>query len=147
LLEIEAGNYRLLAHSSYSHLPVEIRIIHQVDEENKVLSYSHQYYRRSNEKGLIEIIPFTILNPGSCYLRCYPDVFSEILTHFWQEELQLKVVASQQQLLKYSSKINLFNPNKSITHHPRFIPLSGQILPPKIKDKSSIITSIELPPI
>ncbi|MGK7874639.1 MAG: hypothetical protein AB4426_15445 [Xenococcaceae cyanobacterium] len=90
-LEIEEGQYRVVAHSNRTNVDVEIRVTHQATSEGKSLRRSQKRSRRTNSEGLMVIIPFTYLKPGLWELRCCGDIMSDLLGESWQERLQLQV--------------------------------------------------------
>jgi hypothetical protein len=150
-VEIEEGKYRLLGQSNYVSSPVEICLNHRVNPGEPISSYSFKHYRKTNERGLIEICSFFDFVPGIWELSCRSDVFSEILGESWQENLQLKVLKTREseesELLKTTKQIDLFFPDRGKIKNRQSIALVGQILPPKICDSAQTPTVIKLPSI
>jgi hypothetical protein len=147
-VEIEEGKYRLLGQSNYVSSPVEICLNHQVNLSDRASAYSLKHYRKTNERGLIEISPFFYFAPGIWKISCRGDVFAEMLGESWQENLQLKVLkARESELFKTDKQIDLFSPDRVNIQERRSIALVGQILPPKICDSAQTSTVIKLPSI
>ncbi|HEY9831484.1 MAG TPA: hypothetical protein V6D26_12950 [Stenomitos sp.] len=95
--EIEAGRYRVVAHSSRINTDVEICIIHDSTEEVPPKRRSQKRSRRTNPEGLMVVIPFTYLRPGFWELRCCGDIMSDFLGNSWQHSVQLVVLAQATQ--------------------------------------------------
>ncbi|MEA5508782.1 hypothetical protein VB715_03310 [Crocosphaera sp. UHCC 0190] len=86
--QLEAGKYRILAQSNRFNSILEVRITCQSGE-------GQQYQRRVNSQGLVMILPYTELSPGTIWdIRCYGDVLSEFLGENWQEKLTLTILPS-----------------------------------------------------
>lgn len=96
--EIEAGRYRVVAHSSRINTDVEICIIHDSTEEVPPKRRSQKRSRRTNPEGLMVVIPFTYLRPGFWELRCCGDIMSDFLGNSWQHSVQLVVLAQATQI-------------------------------------------------
>lgn len=96
--EIEAGRYRVVAHSSRINTDVEICITHDSTEEVPPKRRSQKRSRRSNPEGLMVVIPFTYLRPGFWEFRCCGDIMSDFLGNSWQHSVQLVVLAEMTQI-------------------------------------------------
>ncbi|MEP0778065.1 hypothetical protein NDI39_10605 [Microcoleus sp. ZQ-A2] len=96
--EIEAGRYRVVAHSSRINTDVEICIIHDSTEEVPPKRRSQKRSRRTNPEGLMVVIPFTYLRPGFWEFRCCGDIMSDFLGNSWQHSVQLVVLAEVTQI-------------------------------------------------
>jgi hypothetical protein len=91
-IEIEAGRYRVVAHSSRTNADVEICVTHDSTEEVPPKRRSQKRSRRTNPEGLMVVIPFTYLKPGLWELRCCGDIMSDFLGKSWQHAIQLQVL-------------------------------------------------------
>jgi hypothetical protein len=91
-LELEAGRYRVVAHSSRANTDVEIYVTHHSTEEVPPKRRSQKRSRRTNPEGLMVIIPFTYLKPGLWELRCCGDIMSDFLGTSWQQAVELHVL-------------------------------------------------------
>ncbi|MCA1993152.1 MAG: hypothetical protein LDL41_14115, partial [Coleofasciculus sp. S288] len=91
-MELEAGRYRVVAHSSRKNTDVEICVTHTSTEEAPPKRRSQKRSRRTNREGLMVVIPFTHLKPGVWELRCCGDILSDFLGTSWQESVQVNVV-------------------------------------------------------
>ena len=69
-VEISEGRYRIIAHTSYCETPVDIRLSRLIAESapqrRKTLKRSGQ----TSDNGLMVVIPFTHLSPGSWTVKC-----------------------------------------------------------------------------
>ncbi|NJL83711.1 MAG: hypothetical protein HC890_13595 [Chloroflexaceae bacterium] len=90
---LQAGRYRLAAHSIRPNLTVEIRLSYQAALQTAG-SLVQSCQRRTNKHGFVLIAPFTELRAGWWEVRCCSDIFSEMLGEFWQETLHLEVLAA-----------------------------------------------------
>lgn len=99
-LEIEAGRYRVVAHSARSNTDVEICVTHESTKEVPPKRRSQKRSRRTNPDGLMVVIPFTHLKPGRWELRCCGDVMSDFLGKPWQHAVQLQVLPKATDILQ-----------------------------------------------
>lgn len=111
--EIEAGRYRVVAHSSRINTDVEICIIHDSTEEVPPKRRSQKRSRRTNPEGLMVVIPFTYLRPGFWELRCCGDIMSDFLGNSWQHSVQLVVLAQATQISLPEPPSALLTPAKT----------------------------------
>ncbi len=98
-IEIEAGRYRVVAHSTRTNSDVEICVIHDSTEEVPPKRRSQKRSRRTNPEGLMVVIPFTYLKPGLWELRCCGDIMSDFLGNSWQQSVQLQVLPKAAEVL------------------------------------------------
>ncbi|HEY9743199.1 MAG TPA: hypothetical protein V6C90_22150 [Coleofasciculaceae cyanobacterium] len=91
-LEIEAGRYRVVAHSSRTNTDVEICVTHESTKEVPPRRRSQKRSRRTNPEGLMVVIPFTFLKPGRWEIRCCGDIMSDFLGNSWQQAIQIEVL-------------------------------------------------------
>src|SRR3712207_3993364 len=98
-LEIEAGRYRVVSHSSRTNTDVEICVTHTSTDEDPPKRRSQKRSRRTNPEGLMVVIPFTYLKPGLWELRCCGDIMSDFLGKSWQHSVQLQVVTEATEAL------------------------------------------------
>ena len=101
-LEIEAGRYRVVAHSARTNTDVEICVTHESTKEVPPKRRSQKRSRRTNPDGLMVVIPFTHLKPGRWELRCCGDVMSDFLGNPWQHAVQLQVLPKATEVLQAS---------------------------------------------
>ncbi len=92
-VEILEGRYRVVARSSRKNSNVEVRIIHQATVEVPPKRRTQQRSNRTNVDGLVVVIPYTTLKPGTWELNCSGDLMSELMGNSWQYSVQLHVVA------------------------------------------------------
>jgi hypothetical protein len=91
-VEVLEGRYRIVARSSRSNAPVEIRVIHQATTQIPPVRRVQKRSGRTNKDGLIVIIPFTRLLSGEWEFRCNGDVMAEMMGEGWQHAVQLQVL-------------------------------------------------------
>ncbi|MBD2606001.1 hypothetical protein H6G81_16085 [Scytonema hofmannii FACHB-248] len=91
-LEILEGRYRVLARSNRPHIDVEVRVIHSSTQEVPIQRRVQKRSRRTNNEGLMAVIPFTHLKPGIWELRCSGDLMSDILGKSWQYSIKIQVL-------------------------------------------------------
>ncbi len=91
-LDLEAGRYRVVAHTSRTNIEVEVCVSHQSTGEIPPKRRFQKRSRRTNPEGLMVVIPFTELKPGLWELRCCGDIMSDFLGNSWQHAVQLRVV-------------------------------------------------------
>jgi hypothetical protein len=92
-MEIDAGRYRVVSHSSRLNTDVEICVTHTSTDEVPPKRRSQKRSRRTNPEGLMVVIPFTYLKPGLWELRCCGDIMSDFLGKSWQHSVQLNVLS------------------------------------------------------
>lgn len=98
-VEILEGRYRVMAHSSRINAPVEVRISHllldRMPPKRRVLKRMGQI----NAHGLMVVLPFTQLQPGTWEVQCTnPDVMDTLLGETWQHAIQLRVVSHEDEV-------------------------------------------------
>lgn len=90
-VEILEGRYRIVARSNRVNTPVEVRIIHQLEEANQPKRRTQKRTTKTNQDGLMVVLPFTWLQPGVWELRCASDVMADMMGEGWQHTVQLDV--------------------------------------------------------
>ncbi|MBW4476545.1 MAG: hypothetical protein KME54_06660 [Tolypothrix brevis GSE-NOS-MK-07-07A] len=91
-LEILEGRYRVLARSNRPHIDIEVRVIHSSTQEVPIQRRVQKRSRRTNNEGLMAVIPFTHLKPGIWELRCSGDLMSDMLGKSWQYSIKIQVL-------------------------------------------------------
>lgn len=97
-LEIEEGRYRIVAHSNRPNTDVEIRLTHQSAGEVPPKRRSQKRSRRTNREGLMVVIPYTYLKPGTWELRCSGDIMSDLLGQTWRHSVQFQVAPNPESI-------------------------------------------------
>ncbi len=110
-LEILEGRYRVLARSNRPNIDVEVRVIHSSTQEVPIQRRVQKRSRRTNNEGLMAVIPFTHLKPGIWELRCSGDLMSDILGKSWQYRIKIQVLP-QSAVLSDVSRLD------DSEHHP-----------------------------
>jgi hypothetical protein len=86
-LEIPSGNYRLFGRCPAPALDIEVR----VDHDSPTICSRQTNYHRSDDRGFIEILPYTDLAAGTWQIRCYGDLMEELTGRGWQASLLVTV--------------------------------------------------------
>jgi hypothetical protein len=95
-VEILEGRYRVVARSSQKNIEVEIRISHLATEEDPPKRRIQKRSTRTNQEGLIVVIPYTRLEPGLWELCCSStDLMSDLVGDSWQYAVKLQVSAKE----------------------------------------------------
>ncbi|QNP28613.1 hypothetical protein [Cylindrospermopsis curvispora] len=87
-LEISLGRYRVLARSHLVNQQVEVLVTHSLPWTDQSKKLIVQGTRRSNQNGLIAVLPFTDLQEGIWELQCWGRVGED---ESWQYSLVLGV--------------------------------------------------------
>ena len=90
-VEILEGRYRIVARSSRSNTSVEIRVTHNATTETPPIRRIQKRTSQINPDGLLVIMPYTRLSPGTWELRCTGDLMTDIMGKGWQYAIQLDV--------------------------------------------------------
>ncbi len=130
-LTVEAGRYRIVAHSSRINADVEICVTHTTTEEVPPKRRSQKRSRRTNPDGLMVVIPFTYLKPGMWELRCCGDIMSDFLGKSWQNVVQLQVLATAQTRL---STVEPTPTHVEIDHKENLTSIADLAIEPASKD-------------
>ncbi|UBF25440.1 hypothetical protein K9N68_28230 [Kovacikia minuta CCNUW1] len=94
--EILEGRYRIVARSSQPNIEVEIRISHLTIGEDPPKRRIQKRSNRTNQDGLMVVIPYTRLQPGIWELCCSStDLMSDLLGDSWQYAVKLQVLAQE----------------------------------------------------
>lgn len=96
--EILEGRYRMVARSSRSNVPAEIRITHYAIAEIPPKRRVQRRSSRINADGLMMILPFTLLKPGLWEVRCMADVMADFFGESWSQSVRLQVLANSETL-------------------------------------------------
>ena len=96
-VEILEGRYRVVARSSQTNAAVDIRIVHEALYETPPRRRAQTRSAQTNFDGLMMVIPFTQLQPGTWELRCTSDVMSDMLGDGWQATVSLHVLPHEAQ--------------------------------------------------
>lgn len=92
MVEIQEGRYRLAVRSSYTDTEVDVRITHDSTYEDPPKRRMQKHARSTNPDGLMVVIPFNYLKPGSWEFRCRPDLITDLMGDTWQHTLQIQVL-------------------------------------------------------
>jgi hypothetical protein len=99
---LKTGKYRLMVRTPKLNQAVDISITY-CPESDLTATKRKKYYRQTNDRGFLAILPFTSLRSGAWEISCRPDLMSELYGENWQKKITLEVfstekIQSQQQL-------------------------------------------------
>lgn len=92
-VEILEGCYRIVAHSDQLQVPVEIRVTHHATAEVPLIRRTQKRHSKTNQNGLVVVMPFTRLLPGVWDFQCASDVMADMLGEGWSYAVQLQVLS------------------------------------------------------
>jgi hypothetical protein len=87
-LEIPEGRYRIVARTTRLNTPLEIKITQQ--DSDSPTRRIQKRAAKTNDQGLVVILPYTRLEPGAWELRCTGDLMEDLLGTSWTHTLQLQ---------------------------------------------------------
>ena len=90
-VEILEGRYRIVARSSHRSTDVEIRVTHNATTATPPIRRIQKRTSRINADGLLVIMPYTRLSPGTWELRCTGDLMTDMMGDGWKHVIQLDV--------------------------------------------------------
>ncbi|NRB07008.1 MAG: hypothetical protein HRU34_06830 [Richelia sp.] len=91
-VELPEGRYRVVANSNYVNTDVEVRVTHYSHYESPAKRYAKKRSRRTNDDGVVAVIPFTVLKSGSWELSCCGDLMSDIMGQNWKHSVRLEIL-------------------------------------------------------
>ena len=95
-VEILEGRYRIVARSGIVNADIDIRIVHLATEAVPPKRRVQKRSCRTNQDGLMVVIPFTQLEPGLWELHCSPaDLLSDLMTGAQPYSVKLQVLARE----------------------------------------------------
>jgi hypothetical protein len=108
---LKAGKYRLMVRTPKLNQAVDISITYR-PESDLTAPKSKKYYRQTNDRGFLAILPFTPLKSGVWEICCRPDLMSELCGENWQKKITLEVFSKEksqsQQQLELATEIASF---------------------------------------
>ena len=107
----EAGKYRLMVRTPKLNQGIDISITYCPESDLRVTK-RRKYYRQTNDRGFLAILPFTPLGTGSWEISCRPDLMSELCGENWHKKIILEVGSNKeiqtQQELELATEIARF---------------------------------------
>ena len=99
-VEILEGRYRIIARSNCANTDIKICMTHQSWEEKPSQTPLHTRNTRTNEQGLMVVIPYTRLTPGIWDLTCTIDNESDetVFERKVKQTLKLQVLPNDAEL-------------------------------------------------
>ena len=95
-VEILEGRYRIVVRSSQPNTEVVVRISHLNTEVEPPTRRLQKRSSRTNQDGLMVLIPYTCLEPGIWGFHCScADLMSELAGVPWQYSVQLQVLGQE----------------------------------------------------
>ena len=108
---LKAGKYRLMVRTPKLNQAVDISITYR-PESDLTTPKRKKYYRQTNDRGFLAILPFTPLRSGVWEISCRPDLISELCGENWQKKITLEVFSKEksqsQQQLELATEIASF---------------------------------------
>ena len=108
---LKAGKYRLMVRTPKLNQAVDISITY-CPESDLTATKRKKYYRQTNDRGFLAILPFTPLKSGVWEISCRPDLMSELCGENWQKKITLEVFSKEksqsQQQLELATEIASF---------------------------------------
>ncbi len=93
-VEILEGRYRVVARIQHPNTDIEIRVTYTCFDQVPPVRQIQSRSARTNQEGLVVIIPYTRLKPGMWELSCLPDAKSK-QAKTWQYGVQLQVLPAE----------------------------------------------------
>ncbi|NDJ17682.1 hypothetical protein [Myxacorys almedinensis] len=94
--EILEGRYRIMARSRYRNSVVEVQIAHEDLGSDPPKRRTQQRTQQTNQNGLLVVIPYTTLSPGSWEIVCAStDLLVDLMGDRWQHTVRLHVLSCQ----------------------------------------------------
>lgn len=91
---LKAGKYRLMVRTPKLNQAVDISISY-CPESDLTATKRKKYYRQTNDRGFLAILPFTPLRSGAWEISCRPDLMSELCGENWQKKITLEVFSKK----------------------------------------------------
>ena len=108
---LKTGKYRLMVRTPKLNQAVDISITY-CPESDLTATRRKKYYRQTNDRGFLAILPFTPLRSGAWEISCRPDLMSELYGENWQKKIILEVFSTEksqsQQQLELATEIAKF---------------------------------------
>ncbi|MGB7248592.1 MAG: hypothetical protein WBC73_06605, partial [Phormidesmis sp.] len=93
-VEILEGRYRVVAHTDRINTPLEIQVAQLTTQEMPPRKRVRQRTGRTNEKGLVVVMPYVYLTPGQWELTCSRlSALDDLTEGGWQYGVQIQVFA------------------------------------------------------
>ena len=93
-VEISEGRYRIIAHTSYCEVPVDVRLSQLLTDQPPPRRKTLKRIGHTTPNGLMVVIPFTHLTPGRWIVKCGAIAVLESSTQAkWEYGVQLEVLA------------------------------------------------------
>jgi hypothetical protein len=142
-VEILEGRYRIVARSNQVNTEVEVRISHLTIGEDPPKRRIQKRSNRTNQDGLMVVIPFTRLKPGIWELCCSSiDLMSDLLGDSWQYAVKLQVLARAAEGEEWEPEWSPTETTVSITEGvPHFVELSEV----EVSATSPVVASTDQP--
>jgi len=108
---LKAGKYRLMVRTPKLNQAVDISITYYPESDLR-LTKRRKYYRQTNDRGFLAILPFTPLGTGSWEISCRPDLMNELCGENWHKKITLEVYSNtaidSQQEIELATEIARF---------------------------------------
>lgn len=92
-VEILEGRYRVVAHTDRVNTSMEVQVSQLITDELPPRKRVRKRTSRTNESGLVVVVPYVHLKPGQWELICSSDAIDSLVGDGWQYSVQLQVFA------------------------------------------------------
>ncbi len=99
-VEILEGRYRVVARSGYPNAKIEVRIIHHALEEAPPVRRTQTRTTNTSAEGLLVVIPYTRLKPGTWELSCTPHQPGVLVSKSSDHQVKLRVLSNDSEPLE-----------------------------------------------
>ncbi len=97
-VEILEGRYRVVAHTDRVNTPLDIRVSQLITSEMPPRKRVRKRTGKTNETGLVVVMPYVHLKPGQWSLECSSqNLMDDLMGDGWQYGVQLEVFAQTEE--------------------------------------------------
>ncbi len=151
-VEILEGRYRVMVKNVAPNAVMDIRITHESTSEDPPKRRTQVRSGKSNPMGLVVVIPFTQMQPGTWELACVPnDLMSDLMGHQGQYSVQLHVLPKESDVAgewepDWSQPATIPTTPEPTTPEPVALPVPDDESPqPPILGASEILVPLQPP--
>ena len=92
-VEILEGRYRIVARTRRPQAEILVEVSYWSPEEMPPKRRTRHWNRRTNEKGVMPVLPFTTLRSGNWQIQCSSDLLADMGNDGWKQTIALRVLA------------------------------------------------------
>jgi hypothetical protein len=97
-VEILEGRYRIVARTRRPQTEILVEVSYWSPEEMPPKRRTRHWNRRTNEKGVMPVLPFTTLRSGNWQIQCSSDLLADMGNEGWKQAIELRVLAQDEDL-------------------------------------------------